>query len=68
MRRIPRTNEAKVAEAIAKQLDSLTLNLDDVGKYLAGMPNIYYNRLMVIAEAAEFEKECKELYQQDTLF
>lgn len=52
------SNEEKVAHAIAKLLDSLTLNLDDVGKYLARfLPNTIYNRLMIIAESAEWEKE-----------
>lgn len=52
------SNEEKVAIAIAKLLDSLTLNLDDVGKYLARfLPNTIYNRLMIIAESAEWEKE-----------
>lgn len=52
------SNEEKVAHAIAKLLDSLTLNLDDVGKYLARfLPNTIYNRLMIIVESAEWEKE-----------
>lgn len=52
------SNEEKVALAIAKLLDSLTLNLDDVGKYLARLlPTTIYNRLMIIAESAEWEKE-----------
>lgn len=67
MRKI-RTDEEKVAEAIAKKLDSVTLNLDEVGKCLALMPNIFYNRLMIIAEAAEFEKENQMMTQHDRLF
>jgi len=52
------SNEEKVAHTIAKLLDSLSLNLDEVGKYLARfLPNTIYNRLMIIAEAAEWEKE-----------
>ena len=52
------SNEENVAHAIAKLLDSLSLNLDEVGKYLARfLPNKIYNRLMIIAEAAEWEKE-----------
>lgn len=55
------SNEEKVAHAIAKLLDSLTLNLDEVGKYLARfLPNTIYNRLMIIAESAEYEKENKD--------
>lgn len=64
-----KTEEEKVAEAIANKLDKVTLNLDEVGRYLAGMPNIYYNRLMVIAESAEHQKESiKFKEQQDFLF
>lgn len=51
-----KTEEEKTAETIANRLDSVTLNLDDVGRYLAGMPNVYYNRFMIVAEAAEFAK------------
>ena len=52
------SNEEKVAQTIAKLLDSLSLNLDEVGKYLARfLPNTIYNRLMIIAEAAEWEKK-----------
>jgi len=55
------SNEEKVAHAIAKLLDSLSLDLDEVGKYLARfLPNTIYNRLMIIAEAAEWEKENKD--------
>lgn len=55
------SNEEKVAHAIAKLLDSLTLNLDEVGKYLARfLPTTIYNRLMIIAESAEWEKENKD--------
>lgn len=55
------SNEEKVAHAIAKLLDSLSLDLDEVGKYLARfLPNTIYNRLMIIAEAAEWEKENRD--------
>jgi hypothetical protein len=55
------SNEEKVAHTIAKLLDSLSLDLDEVGKYLARfLPNTIYNRLMIIAEAAEWEKENKD--------
>jgi len=66
-----KTEEEKVAVVIADKLDKVTLNLDEVGRYLAGMPNIYYNRLMIIAEAAEYEKEKEATMfeaQKDFLF
>jgi hypothetical protein len=48
-------------------LDSITLDLDQVGKYLAKMPNTYYNRLMIMVESAEWEKE-NGGYDQERLF
>lgn len=64
-----RSQEEKVAQAIATKLDSVSLNLDEVGRYLGSMPNIYYNRLMMIAEAAEFTKHLQETSsQKDYLF
>ena len=53
-----KSREEKVAEKIAQLLDSLTLDLDQVGKYIARfLPTTIYNRLLIIAEAAEYEKE-----------
>ena len=63
-----KTEEQKTAEMIANRLDSITLNLDEVGRYLATMPNIYYNRFMVVAESAEHEKEAAAFSQRDYLF
>lgn len=52
------TNEEKVAINIGKVISDLTLDIEAVGKYLANnVPSVSYNRLIVIAEAAEFEKE-----------
>lgn len=62
------STEEKVAVKIGDLLDSLTLDLDQIGIYLARDNNITYNRLMVIAEAAEFEKEIQSGKQLDTLF
>lgn len=64
-----KTEEQKTAEMIANKLDKVTLNLDEVGRYLAGMPNVFYNRFMVVAESAEHEKVNQHTYQnQDYLF
>jgi hypothetical protein len=53
-----KSREEKVAEKIAQLLDSLSLDLDEVGKYIARfLPTTIYNRLMIIAESAEWEKE-----------
>lgn len=62
------SREEKVAVKIGDLLDSLTLDLDQVGLFLARDNNITYNRLMIIAEAAEFEKEIEYGKQQDYLF
>jgi hypothetical protein len=52
------TPEEKVAQQIENITSDLRLDLDLVGKYLANIsPTVSYNRLMIIAEAAEFEKE-----------
>lgn len=58
MRRLRITQEEKIAEQIAGILSDVRLDLDQVGVYLARFkPSMPYNRLMVIAEAAEWEKE-----------
>jgi hypothetical protein len=58
-----------VAKTIVDKLDSVTLNLDEVGRYLAGMPNVYYNRFMIVAEAAEHSKQLQAVKtQKDYLF
>jgi hypothetical protein len=52
------TREEKAAQKIATIVNDITLDLDFVGVYLArSSPTISYNRLMLIAESAEFEKE-----------
>ena len=61
-------------EKVAKMIDNITsdsrLDLDLVGKYLARIsPTVSYNRLMVIAESAESEKESIDVRSQhDRLF
>ncbi len=58
MRKHTKTNEEKVAEQIAKQLTNITIDLDQVGLYFArSIPTVIYNRLMLVAESAEWEKE-----------
>jgi hypothetical protein len=58
MRKRILTEEEKAAKKIATLVNDITLDLDSVGIYLARYsPTISYNRLMLIAESAEFEKE-----------
>jgi hypothetical protein len=58
MRKHRLTQEEKVAKQIENITSDLRLDLDLVGRYLANSsPTITYNRLLLIAESAEFEKE-----------
>jgi hypothetical protein len=52
------TEEAKVALKIAKALDQVTLDIENVGIELARLrPMVHYNRVMIMAEAAADEQE-----------
>jgi|LakMenEpi03Aug12_release.lakeMendotaPanAssembly.Ray.scaffolds.fasta_scaffold4905561_1 hypothetical protein len=62
------STEEQVATKIGDLIDKVSLDLDQIGMFLARDNNITYNRLMVIAEAAEFEKETQSGKQFDTLF
>ena len=64
------TEEEKVANAIAKATSDLRLDLDMIGRYLAwNIPNVSANRLVMIVEAMEYEKEIKdERERRDQLF
>ena len=56
-RRLP-IKEEKIAIKITELLSSVDTNLDDVGFYLATIPDkIHYNRLMIVAESAVAEQE-----------
>ena len=60
MRRI-QTEEEKVAKTIAKHLVNLELDLEMVGRYLGSIVSrVAYNRLRVIAESAEYERNSYE--------
>jgi hypothetical protein len=67
-RRLPTSEAEKVADKIAKLINDLTLDLDQVGFYVARNNLVTYNRLIEIAEAAEYEREIINGRQQDTLF
>ena len=64
MRKLHQTKELKVATKISDLVNDLTLDLDQVGIYLATNNAITYRRVMDIAEAAQFEKE--ERYHEVT--
>ena len=58
MRRRIKTEEEKAATKLATIVSDVRLDLDEVGVYLGRYaPTISYNRLLLIAESAEFEKE-----------
>jgi hypothetical protein len=58
MRRRTKTEEEKAALKLATIVSDVRLDLDEVGVYLGRYaPTISYNRLLLIAESAEFEKE-----------
>ena len=52
------TQEERVAQQLNNIVSDVRLDLDLVGVYLVRLaPTVSYNRLMLIAESAEFEKE-----------
>lgn len=67
-----KSDEEKVAENVAKLMNDLTLDLDQVGVYLGRIrPATSYRRLEIIMEAAREEREDTvdyDRYKQDTLF
>jgi len=62
--RIHQTKELKVATKISDLVNDLTLDLDQVGIYLATNSAVTYRRVLEIAEAAQWEKE--ERYHEVT--
>ena len=52
------TKEEKVAIQLCNILADLRLDLDMIGKYLVQLsPNVIYNRLIILTDSAEAEKE-----------
>ena len=66
------SDEERVAKAIAKMMNDLTLDLDQVGIYIGRIrPATSYRRLEIIMDSAREEREAKvdyDRYQHDTLF
>jgi len=53
-----KTDEEKAALKLSAIVSDVRLDLDEVGVYLGRYaPTVSYNRLLLIAESAEFEKE-----------
>lgn len=57
-----------VAKKLTELVEPVSLNLDEVGRAIARMSNLHYNRLITIVESAEWEKENYYTKQEDTLF
>jgi hypothetical protein len=63
------TKNEKTAVKIAELLNDVTIDLDQVGIYLGRLaPTISYNRLMIVAESAEFEKHDSQANELEMLF
>lgn len=63
-----KSNEEKVAGKIADSLDSVSLDLDEVGRNIARMSNLPYNRLLIVIESAEEEKEKLNARESNSIY
>lgn len=63
--RIRQTKELRVATKISDLVNDLTLDLDQVGIYLATNNATTFRRVMEIAEAAKWEKTDKYLTEDN---
>jgi hypothetical protein len=61
-----KSKEEKVADKIADLLDSASLNLDEVGRIIGRGSNLSFNRLILLVEAMEFEKEMISVRENHT--
>jgi hypothetical protein len=57
MRHIKPTKELKVAIKMSDLVNDLTLDLDQVGTYIATNDGISYRRFQEVAESAKHERE-----------
>jgi hypothetical protein len=48
------TKELKVAEKMSEMVNDLTLDLDQVGVFLASNNNVTYRRLLEVIDSAEY--------------
>jgi hypothetical protein len=68
MKKLGISKEQKVAIQMLSELDRISLNLEEVGRYIGRQDNMTLNRLMIIIEAAEEEKENQIAREHTTLF
>ena len=72
--RLPTSQEEKVAQRIGDLLSDFSLDLEQVGKYIAvALPYTIYARSIEVLEAAEYNKETAEYnefskFYESTLF
>ena len=57
MRHIKPTKELRVAVKMSELVNDLTLDLEQVGTYIATNNGITYRRIQEIAESAKYERE-----------
>jgi hypothetical protein len=62
-----KSNEERVAMSIAESLDRVSLDLDEVGRNIARMDNLPFNRLIIVIEAAEEEKDKRNARESNDL-
>ena len=64
-----KTKEQRIAQKIADLVGDVTLDLDEVGRYLVDEHfTVSYNRLVLVTESAIQEKERQNERQFNTLF
>lgn len=67
-RRKTKSDNEKVAEKLTLLVNDLTLDLDQIGQYIArSAPNVSYRRFVEIAEAARYERE-EAIHGTDYIF
>lgn len=73
--RLPTSQEERVAKSIGRILSDFSLDLEQVGKYIAtALPHTIYARTLEVLEATQYNKEIAEYnernkyYQQEKLF
>lgn len=73
--RLPTSQEERVAKRISTILSDFSLDLEQVGKYLAtAIPHTVYMRALEVLESAQYNKEVAEYnerhkyYEQEKLF
>lgn len=67
--RLPASNEEKVARRIGTLLSDFSLDLEQIGKYLAtALPYTVYSRAVEVLEAAEYNKEVAEYNERSKYY